>query len=224
MRYKPATFVTVPSKYRLMEVDAIAQGVFLWLCDHMNRDTGLCFPSINKLAGLCQVSRNTVKDRIKKLEQAGLIKKTVRKTRDGKNSSNLYQILIDDRVPPRRGRSNAAPYRSTDDQGVDDRMATNQNHTEPKLKNQRESALHALSPKEFTREFFAEDSPLPGRMIDAICREAHVPRDVAEVEMRKFLSYWTEPNPDGTQLRWQLHRSFGVKKRFVGWLGKMEIT
>jgi DNA replication protein DnaD len=116
-KYKPDTFVVVPSKYRLMKVDAIAQSVFFWLCSYADNTTGECFPSISTLAKLCKVSRTTIKNRIKKLEQAGLVKKTVRKIPDGKNITNLYQIIADNWSPnaDSRGRSANASYRAVAD-------------------------------------------------------------------------------------------------------------
>lgn len=222
IRYKPGAFVQVPSKYRLQEVDAISQSVFLWLCDHMSRETGTCYPSIATLAKLCHVSRNTVKDRIRKLESAGLITKTERKNSDGKNKSNLYHIEIDDYVPLRRGRSADALSRSAIDRPMGERLAANQNHIQPKPNNQREGALRALVPKEFAEEFFTEGSILPARVIDTICREEGVVRAVAEMEIHKFRDYWTEPTSDGTRARWELEENFGVKTRFLRWLGKVE--
>ena len=125
--YKPDTFLLVPSKYRLMNVDAIAQSVFLWLCCHADNATGKCFPSINTLAKLCKVSRNTVKNRVKKLEQAGLVKKTVRKTADGKNIANLYQIIADNWSPnlDGNGRATNASYRAVGDWIRGRQMPTN---------------------------------------------------------------------------------------------------
>lgn len=125
IKFVPGSFVTVPSKYLVMRVDAVSQSVFLWLCSYANYERdGYCYPSIKTLADLCHVSRNTVKARIKKLEKAGLITKTVRRREGGTNLTNLYRILIDDREP-RRGRSKNASHRAMGEWIEGHELATN---------------------------------------------------------------------------------------------------
>ena len=51
-----------------------------------------CFPSVGKITKDTRLSRQTVVNTIKDLEEAGYIKKTRRKNSDGGNSSNLYTI------------------------------------------------------------------------------------------------------------------------------------
>jgi len=45
-------------------------------------------------------------------------------------------------------------------------------------------------------------------------------------EFKKFILYWTEPNSTGTKVRWQIQKTFDVKRRLLTWLGnaKMETT
>jgi DNA-binding MarR family transcriptional regulator len=124
-KFVPGSFIVVPSKYLIMEVDAVSQSVFLWLCSYANYERdGYCYPSIKTLANLCHVSRNTVKNRIKKLEKAGLIAKVIRRREDGINLTNLYKILIDDRKPM-LGRSKNASYRATAEWIDGHELATN---------------------------------------------------------------------------------------------------
>ena len=47
--------------------------VLYWIADHHNGETGECFPSINRLAQLCEMSRRSVETHILTLEQEGLL-------------------------------------------------------------------------------------------------------------------------------------------------------
>ena len=41
-----------------------------------------------------------------------------------------------------------------------------------------------------------------------------------EKEFKRFVLYWTEPNPSGTKERWQLQKVFDVKRRLYTWFSK----
>ncbi|MFA6428205.1 MAG: helix-turn-helix domain-containing protein [Candidatus Buchananbacteria bacterium] len=143
-KYRPGTFITVPSKYRIKEIDAIGQSVYMWLSDHAN-SAGLCFPSINRLAKLCKVTKNTIKDRIRKLEKLGLVRKQLRKKNNKENQSNLYQVVEDNWMPTDKGRSAHDQPGSPSDRGVDQQMAGNSNHSE--LNPQDQSIYMPLPPR-----------------------------------------------------------------------------
>ena len=49
--------------------------VLYWIADHHNSETGDCFPSINRLAVLCEMSRRSVETHITALEDQGLLKR-----------------------------------------------------------------------------------------------------------------------------------------------------
>ncbi len=65
--------------------------VLLALADHSD-DKGKCWPGMTGIAKKCGLSRRSVIDVIKRLEQAKLIKVKKRKRDDGSNSSNLYVL------------------------------------------------------------------------------------------------------------------------------------
>jgi DNA-binding transcriptional MocR family regulator len=92
MRYEKGTFITVPNKTALQGLDPLAQVLFLWLCSYAD-DDGTCYPSINRLAADCGMSRDTV---IRKLEVLVNRKLLTRKHqfRDKYKASNLYQIML----------------------------------------------------------------------------------------------------------------------------------
>lgn len=48
-----------------------------------------------------------------------------------------------------------------------------------------------------------------------------VPVDIAIRELKAFVSYWTERNKSGTKQRWELQKTFEVKRRLVTWFNRV---
>lgn len=72
---------------------------------------------------------------------------------------------------------------------------------------------------------FIESSNVKGNEYAAIIgafERKGVPRSVAEREITKFLSYWTEPNKSGSKQRWELQPTFDVRRRLVTWFGNVQ--
>jgi len=44
-----------------------------------------------------------------------------------------------------------------------------------------------------------------------------IDNDILEREIEKFILYWTEPNKSGTKVRWELQKTFDVKRRLRTW-------
>jgi len=66
--------------------------VLIKLSDNAN-DDGVCFPSYQNISAHCEMSRRSVINHIKKLENDGFLVKCNRKTMTG-NTSNSYQLII----------------------------------------------------------------------------------------------------------------------------------
>lgn len=41
-----------------------------------------------------------------------------------------------------------------------------------------------------------------------------------DIEIKKFISYWTEPTPSGKKQRWEIEKTFEVKRRLITWLSR----
>jgi DNA-binding transcriptional regulator YhcF (GntR family) len=124
MNYVAKTFVTMPNKASLASVSCHAQAVYIWMCS-MQDETGVCWPSIAKLAELTHTSRSTVKRACVELEAAGLMARQFTENRKRK-TVNRYQVLIKD--------TEVAPVDSSDGT-IDQIRRFTQNHqtvhTEP---------------------------------------------------------------------------------------------
>jgi hypothetical protein len=68
--------------------------VLYWIANHHNGETGLCFPSINRLAKVCRMSRRSVEKHIADLAGLGLIQVTQRFRAEGGKTSNSYQLFL----------------------------------------------------------------------------------------------------------------------------------
>ncbi|MGY6090686.1 helix-turn-helix domain-containing protein [Avibacterium paragallinarum] len=67
--------------------------VLLKLADNAN-DDGICFPSYQYIADVCEISKASARTHIEALIQMGFISKKARKNKDG-SSSNLYILHLD---------------------------------------------------------------------------------------------------------------------------------
>lgn len=68
--------------------------VLYWLADHHNGETGRCFPSLSRLAQLCEMSKRSVQNHLAELEKLGFVK-IQENTRNGMQTSNEYQLLLE---------------------------------------------------------------------------------------------------------------------------------
>ena len=92
MRYEKGNFITVPNKSELKKLDAHSQVLFMWLCSFTD-EKGQCYPSVNRLAECCGLSRKTIIDRVRILIDRGFLTKTARYS-EKSQQSNLYQIHL----------------------------------------------------------------------------------------------------------------------------------
>ncbi len=68
--------------------------VLYWIADHYNHETGACFPSHNRLAKLCEMTRQSVITHIGVLKDKGFLGTTNRTRDNGSNTSCEYQLFL----------------------------------------------------------------------------------------------------------------------------------
>ena len=73
--------------------------VLYWLADHHNGETGKCFPSINRLAELSEMSRRSVEGHLETLEQLGLISRVKQYRDTGGKTANSYILGLVETSP-----------------------------------------------------------------------------------------------------------------------------
>lgn len=78
-----------------------------------------------------------------------------------------------------------------------------------------------ISPSQKTKEFFLNENGIQRKAVDYL-NERGVSDELASRELSKFTAYWTEPNHSGTKQRWQLQKTFDVKRRLNTWFGNIK--
>jgi hypothetical protein len=76
-----------------------------------------------------------------------------------------------------------------------------------------------ISPAQEARLFF-ENEEFRKKVISYFTEEKGVPVDYIGLEIPKFISYWTEPNKSGSKQRWELERTFEIKRRLLTWFSR----
>lgn len=76
-----------------------------------------------------------------------------------------------------------------------------------------------LSPAEEMRSFVSEEGKQHEVM--ALLVSKGIPEALAEREVRKFLAYWTELNKTGKKQRWELQKTFELRRRLATWFNNI---
>lgn len=76
------------------------------------------------------------------------------------------------------------------------------------------------TPKEEAIEFFTSQEKQQSAINWII--DHGVPESKAKLEVQKFLNYWTELNSTGRKQKWEMEKTFEVKRRFVTWLSRVK--
>jgi len=77
---------------------------------------------------------------------------------------------------------------------------------------------NSLTPAQEARMFFS-DEIIQQKVIDYLSNQG-AERENARAEIDKFVSWWTEKNKSGTKQRWEIEKTFEVKRRLKTWLDR----
>jgi hypothetical protein len=193
MKYEKGSFITIPNQKFLSGLDPIAQTVFIWLCFHANQE-GECFPSLLTISRESGMGKTSVKKAIVMLENQQLVIKENRKE-GKKNMTNLYQIIIG-------GVGREATYLGREATEGVGRHASRE--------------LNPISLTQSTEERIAQKiKDFENEIQKAIYPK--VSQGVEAEEIKKFFSYWTEPNKSRTKLKWEMQQTWDTKRRLGTW-------
>ena len=78
--------------------------------------------------------------------------------------------------------------------------------------NKKEIVVSKETPSQIVKSFLSN----PEEMIQFLIGKG-IDRQFVDREIRKFISYWTEPNKSGTKQRWELQKTFELKRRLNTW-------
>lgn len=81
---------------------------------------------------------------------------------------------------------------------------------------ERDAILQIATPSSESKDFFS--SKEKQESIISFLVENKVSEPIARKEVEKFILYWTEPSSTGKKQRWQMEKTFDVRRRFVRWM------
>jgi len=88
-------FTRIPKTTALIQAGVPAEAIATYCClaDHTNNKTGLCWPTMERLAGILNRSVRTIQRHLQLLRELGLIEFVQRRRYKGRFSSYLYKVL-----------------------------------------------------------------------------------------------------------------------------------
>lgn len=87
---------------------------------------------------------------------------------------------------------------------------------EESIKKGEGSELALATPKNLAKTFFGDQTTQDKVMGYFIAKG--LPEPALRQEFAKFVAYWTEPNSTGTKQRWQMQKTFEIRRRLVTWV------
>ena len=77
-----------------------------------------------------------------------------------------------------------------------------------------------VAPKNQSKNFFSKGNAYKEFIKFIVSRGMSEPAALKETE--KFISYWTERNQAGTKERWQMEKTFEIKRRLSTWFQRSQ--
>jgi len=165
--------------------------------------------SLKKLANETKLSVKQIRVSLKKLEKTGEV---------ARKGTNKYTHII---------LINWREYQKFDDKRASKRTNEgqskgNQRATTKEGKEIQEGKEKRGTPSQLAKEFF--EQPERHQEIITYLVSKGLSESQATNEIKKFILYWTEPNKTGTKQRWQMQRTFEVKRRLLTWIQNIRPT
>lgn len=201
----------------------VATAVYNSLCRHAEFHSQKAFPSQKLIAYQHNISVDTVSRAIKKLVEYNIV--MIERERRGGKFINYVYTLLDKSVwklihqPAKTGygepQGNDTTWQKTIvvEKGTKDNKVYKDNKYINKENKEREKKL---SPAEEMRLFLDEKDYLE-RIANLIVEKSGIQQDIVLRELYNFKSYWSELNKSGKKQRWELERTFELKRRLSTW-------
>jgi DNA-binding transcriptional regulator YhcF (GntR family) len=165
--------------------------LFLNLLLVADRDTGSYECGRFQLAEITGINPNTIYKTLKRLKKSKMI------TQESNNKYSTISIV------------NWHKYQDYDNTCGNNKVTTREQQSNNKVTLNKNIRIKELINKE-------EIATLTGYLEDK-----GINRELVTTEIDKFINYWTEKNVSGTKERWQLEKTFEVKKRLTTWFNNI---
>jgi len=225
-------YFTVIPNYILNHSTATAQALYLQL-KRLAGDNGVAYPGSRFLKERLHISQPTLRKEFKYLLDKGWIKfagEKVIETDGGYQEVKAYKIvdlwqLNSEYYQKQRGEKIEPPCQrgeKIDTQGVKsggEKIGTKEEQYN-KIKSFNKSGDKSPTPKQEAKLFF-ENQEKQNEVISSL-EEKFGQNQLIAAEVKKFVSYWTEPNSTGTKQRWEKQPTFEVSRRLATWFNNIK--
>lgn len=205
--------------------------VYNSLCRHANYKTQEAWPAIETMAEQHNINRKSIIKGIQALESWGIVRIFKEKDEKNKRQKNNIYLLIDrsewkpkpqSRVPvedAEKEKAESLPYQSR--VPVEDltRVPVEdcKDYTEEKDYTLKDSATQSVATPSQESDNFFKNEETQKKAIDYLTTKGFNP-NYALTEIKKFISYWTEPTKSGKKQRWETEKTYDVRRRLATWL------
>ena len=152
-------------------------------------------------------TRSSVTPRIRKVEKEGFILTK-------KHGRRLY-VLLEAKIDTLFVKTNDTVHLDERSSAVIVRPNEPIRNIDKEYNNKEEKKL---TPAEEAILFFT--NPSYQEEVIAWLKEKGCPDDIARRECIKFISYWTELNKSGKKQRWEMEKTFEIRRRIATWLSR----
>jgi len=209
----------------------VGTAIYVDLCRHADNKTQQCFPSYKIIAEELKISEKTVKRYIGWFKEYRLISVQQRKNNDGTFQSNIYTLLDKSvwKKKPKGTKVPTAPW-GTCVHHRGEPVSSGQAQTVGTQSPNKDTHINKTHIKETKRKitpaqemnFFLTDEEYPKRIAKIISEKKGIPYKQVLSELKNFAGYWTESNKLGTKQRWQLQKTFELRRRLAVWFRNAE--
>lgn len=201
----------------------VATAVYNSLCRHAEFHSQRAFPSQELIAYQHNISVDTVSRAIKKLVEYNIV--MVQKERkDGKFMNYVYTLLDKSGWKPinqtaKTGYGSTRPQKTRPQKTRLDGNPTKDNKVfkdNKDIKDYKEGEEIEQTPAEEMKSFLEDESYFQ-KLVGFLTNEKGLPENKVIEELNNFKGYWGERTKDGTKQRWQLEKTFELKRRLGTW-------
>ena len=194
------------------EVSLRAKGLFAFL---QSKPENWKF-SVERIASQLKEGKQAIRKALQALEKAGYLKRVLTYDDENKRLTGYDYILYGN---PVRLDTSPTGFQSTgfpEDFSKKDTSKKDLVIKTKERKNKERKPPHLFTPKQ-EMELFINNKEFFNKALEAISLSMHISPPIVKQELNKFLNYWTERNGSGTKQRWQLEKTFELKRRLLTW-------
>lgn len=182
---------------------------FLWNGKEETLKRGQLITGRLKLAEITNSPPSTIRDRLKVLENLGIL--------DIKSTSKFSLITI-----IKYSQYQDKPNKPDSTPDIKPTSNRHQTDTYNNVNNDNNNTLVAKPPSQIAREFFSSKEKQEAVIKAVLEKYPTVDQSFITKELNKFIQYWTAPTQSGRKQLWETKPTFVVNLRFGNWLNNIK--